>query len=70
LKIDPPNAYFRCVIYIAGGTPSIYVALNSAIHVLMYTYYLFTGIGMGKALAPWKKYLTTIQMVSEQFGAM
>jgi hypothetical protein len=30
----------------------------------MYLYYLFTGIGMGKALAPWKKYLTTIQMVS------
>jgi GNS1/SUR4 family len=36
----------------------------------MYTYYLFTGIGMGKALAPWKKYLTTIQMVSEQFGLL
>jgi len=53
---------FTLIIF-AGGTPSIYMALNSAIHVLMYMYYLFTGIGMGKALAPWKKYLTIIQMV-------
>ncbi|XP_059476953.1 elongation of very long chain fatty acids protein AAEL008004-like [Neocloeon triangulifer] len=66
--ISTPIFSWIMVKFVAGGTPSIYIALNSAIHVLMYLYYLFTGIGMSKKLAPWKKYLTIIQMV--QFCAL
>ncbi|CAB3364879.1 Hypothetical predicted protein [Cloeon dipterum] len=66
--ISTPLFSWIMVKFVAGGTPSIYIALNSAIHVLMYMYYLFTGIGLSKTLAPWKKYLTIIQMV--QFCAL
>ncbi|XP_046387873.1 elongation of very long chain fatty acids protein AAEL008004-like [Ischnura elegans] len=53
------------VKFIPGGMPTMYVLLNCSVHVVMYTYYLLTGLStkLRTLLNPWKKYLTIIQMV-------
>ncbi|XP_075981609.1 very long chain fatty acid elongase 7-like [Anticarsia gemmatalis] len=59
------------VKYVGGGITSFSVMLNAAIHVLMYTYYLFSAEGspgVKAFLNKYKKWLTVVQMV--QFTTM
>ncbi|KAG8235004.1 hypothetical protein J437_LFUL015420 [Ladona fulva] len=53
--------------YAPGGHGTFTEMLNAFIHVLMYVYYILAA--MGPRIQPflwWKKYLTTLQMVSHQ----
>ena len=51
--------------YIATGMAVFYPATNCSVHVIMYTYYLLSSIkGINKIVHPFKKYITIIQMVS------
>lgn len=47
-----------------GGSPGIFDAcLNATIHVIMYSYYLLTGLGPRfRKFLFWKKYLTKMQL--------
>ena len=51
--------------YAPGGHSSFFGFINSFVHIPMYLYYGLSAIGpgMGKYLF-WKKYMTTLQMVS------
>lgn len=68
VKIEKP-LFFSCNyiitnnIYVSAFLPAM---VNSAIHVLMYSYYGLAAIGshLSKYLW-WKKYLTILQLVSE-----
>ncbi|XP_071439679.1 very long chain fatty acid elongase AAEL008004-like [Hetaerina americana] len=53
------------VKFVPGGMPTMYVLLNCGVHVVMYSYYLLTGLSttLRILLNPWKKYLTILQMV-------
>jgi len=48
-----------------GGHTTFTGLLNSFVHICMYSYYMIAAMGpsYSKAISPWKKYLTTIQMV-------
>ena len=51
------------VKYFPGGHGSFQGFINSAVHTLMYTYYLLSSLGDSvKPYLWWKKYLTQIQM--------
>lgn len=55
--------------YIAGGMAVFYPAMNCSVHVIMYTYYLLSTTDSIKELVlPFKRYVTIIQMVSENFN--
>ena len=66
--------HHTCVVYVGylglryyPGAPTAFpVALNSAVHVVMYSYYLLSTKGpkMQKILNPFKPYITIMQMVS------
>jgi elongation of very long chain fatty acids protein 4 len=43
-----------------NGDMYLPILLNAAVHVLMYTHYLVSAMGMS---TPWKAYLTTLQLV-------
>ncbi|KAI8428759.1 hypothetical protein MSG28_007440 [Choristoneura fumiferana] len=50
--------------FAAGGQGTILALLNSAVHVVMYTYYLLSGLGpQFQKYLWWKKYVTTLQLV-------
>ena len=50
--------------YVAGGNTVFGAALNSVIHVIMYSYYYLASFGPRfKKYLWWKKYLTLIQLV-------
>jgi elongation of very long chain fatty acids protein 7 len=53
------------VKFTPGGHSTFFGLLNTAVHIVMYSYYLFAAMGpqLQKYLW-WKKYLTTLQMVS------
>jgi len=62
--IMPFNTWFAARFL--GGCHSVFVPLlNTFVHILMYFYYMVSAMGpsYSKAIAPWKKYLTTIQLV-------
>jgi hypothetical protein len=52
----------------AGGHGTLLGVINSFVHIIMYSYYLLAAFGpeMQKYLW-WKKYLTTLQIVSYRF---
>ncbi|XP_047985926.1 elongation of very long chain fatty acids protein 7-like [Leguminivora glycinivorella] len=50
--------------FAAGGQGTILALLNSAVHVVMYSYYLLSGLGpQFQKYLWWKKYVTTLQLV-------
>ncbi|KAG7204291.1 hypothetical protein KM043_002112 [Ampulex compressa] len=51
--------------FVPGGMWTFVLMINSLVHVVMYFYYLLTCLGpwMQNKLAPWKAYITTLQMV-------
>ncbi len=57
------------VKYVAGGNAVFGAMINSAIHVIMYTYYFLAAFG--PQLRPylwWKKHLTALQLVQFAFN--
>lgn len=53
-------SWWAVVYWAPGGDAWFGACYNSAIHVLMYSYYLFATFGIR---CPWKKILTQLQMV-------
>ncbi|KPJ15880.1 Elongation of very long chain fatty acids protein 7 [Papilio machaon] len=50
--------------FAAGGEGAVLALLNSAVHVVMYTYYLLSGLGPHfQKYLWWKKYVTTMQLI-------
>ncbi|GBP79576.1 Elongation of very long chain fatty acids protein 7 [Eumeta japonica] len=50
--------------FAAGGQGAILALLNSAVHVVMYTYYFLSGLGPRfQKYLWWKKYVTKMQLV-------
>lgn len=55
------NEFFFVVI---GGHSTFFGLLNTFVHIVMYTYYLFAAMGpQFQKYLWWKKYLTGLQMV-------
>lgn len=56
--------------YIGGGSASLFIILNSFVHVIMYTYYFLASFGpkFQKKLTWWKSKLTMIQMVLDSIS--
>ncbi|KOB52260.1 Elongation of very long chain fatty acids protein, partial [Operophtera brumata] len=51
--------------FAAGGEGAVLALLNSIVHVVMYTYYLLSGLGPRfQKYLWWKKYVTKMQLVS------
>ncbi|KAL2725051.1 elongation of very long chain fatty acids protein 7-like isoform X2 [Vespula squamosa] len=46
--------------YLPGGHGTFLGLINSFVHVIMYTHYLWTSLNLGKAW--WKKYITQLQI--------
>ncbi|KAB0794798.1 hypothetical protein PPYR_11637 [Photinus pyralis] len=55
--------WYLGVLYTPGGQATLSVAINSFVHIIMYTYYLLSSFGprVQKYLW-WKKYLTQLQL--------
>ena len=53
-----------------GGHTTFPGFLNSFVHIIMYNYYMVSAMGpsYSKALSPWKKYLTILQLVYTLFN--
>ncbi|KAG5327449.1 ELOV7 protein, partial [Pseudoatta argentina] len=62
-------AWITCK-YAPGGMWTFIMMPNCVVHVIMYTYYLCACLGpkMQKIVAPWKKYVTRLQLI--QFTIM
>lgn len=53
------------VKFTPGGHSTFFGLLNTAVHIVMYTYYLFAAMGpQYQKYLWWKKYLTGLQMVN------
>lgn len=64
----PMSVWFG-VKFTPGGHSTFFGLLNTFVHIVMYTYYLFSALGpQFQRYLWWKKYLTTLQMV--QFVAI
>ncbi|XP_062563470.1 elongation of very long chain fatty acids protein AAEL008004 isoform X1 [Armigeres subalbatus] len=64
----PMSVWFG-VKFTPGGHSTFFGLLNTFVHIVMYTYYLFTALGpQFQRYLWWKKYLTSLQMV--QFVAI
>lgn len=52
-----------------GGMWPFTIMPNCIVHVIMYTYYLLACLGpeVQKRIAPWKQYITGLQMVRSHF---
>lgn len=49
----------------SGGHSTFFGLLNTFVHIVMYSYYLFAAMGpQFQRFLWWKKYLTALQMVS------
>lgn len=60
----------RCAIHLffSGGLGTFHALLNCCVHVVMYTYYALSAMGPAyQKYLWWKKYMTTIQLVSHGF---
>lgn len=52
----------------SGGHSTFFGLLNTFVHIVMYSYYLFSALGPRfQKYLWWKKYLTALQMVSWEF---
>lgn len=50
-----------------GGLGTFHALLNCTVHVIMYTYYALAALGPAyQKYLWWKKYMTTIQLVSSR----
>uniref|UniRef100_A0A182M2S0 Elongation of very long chain fatty acids protein n=1 Tax=Anopheles culicifacies TaxID=139723 RepID=A0A182M2S0_9DIPT len=59
----PMSVWFG-VKFTPGGHSTFFGLLNTFVHIVMYTYYLFTALGpQFQRYLWWKKYLTALQMV-------
>jgi hypothetical protein len=59
------SAVWFGVKFTPGGHSTFFGLLNTAVHIVMYTYYLFAAMGpQYQKYLWWKKYLTGLQMVS------
>ncbi|XP_063701989.1 very long chain fatty acid elongase 7-like [Culicoides brevitarsis] len=57
--------------YIPGGQIMLTGALNSVVHVIMYTYYMIAAMGPKyQKYLWWKKYITTIQLIQFVMAAI
>lgn len=64
----PMSVWFG-VKFTPGGHSTFFGLLNTFVHIVMYTYYLFSALGpQFQKYLWWKKYLTSLQMV--QFVAI
>nr|ACS37245.1 fatty acyl CoA elongase [Aedes albopictus] len=64
----PMSVWFG-VKFTPGGHSTFFGLLNTFVHIVMYTYYLFTALGpQFQKYLWWKKYLTSLQMI--QFVAI
>ena len=55
---------FHTVCLSPGGMSTFQALVNSAVHVIMYSYYALAALGPAyQKYLWWKKYLTTIQLV-------
>lgn len=55
------------MVYLAflGGLGTFHALLNCVVHVIMYSYYALSAMGPAyQKYLWWKKYMTTIQLVS------
>lgn len=60
----PMSVWFG-VKFTPGGHSTFFGLLNAFVHIVMYTYYMFSAMGpQFQKYLWWKKYLTTFQMVS------
>lgn len=57
---------YRIVSLFSGGMWTFNIIPNSAVHVVMYTYYFVTSLGpeSQKRIAPFKPYVTRLQLVN------
>ncbi|KYN16106.1 Elongation of very long chain fatty acids protein 1 [Trachymyrmex cornetzi] len=64
-------AWITCK-YAPGGMWTFIMMPNCVVHVIMYTYYLCACLGpkMQKIVAPWKKYVTRLQLVCNYFTSI
>ncbi|XP_054082122.1 elongation of very long chain fatty acids protein AAEL008004 isoform X3 [Zeugodacus cucurbitae] len=59
----PMSVWFG-VKFTPGGHSTFFGLLNTFVHIVMYTYYMFSAMGpQFQRFLWWKKYLTTLQMV-------
>ncbi|XP_061399788.1 elongation of very long chain fatty acids protein AAEL008004 isoform X2 [Musca vetustissima] len=59
----PMSVWFG-VKFTPGGHSTFFGLLNTFVHIIMYTYYMFSAMGPKfQKYLWWKKYLTTLQMV-------
>ncbi|XP_043065007.1 elongation of very long chain fatty acids protein AAEL008004 isoform X4 [Drosophila ficusphila] len=59
----PMSVWFG-VKFTPGGHSTFFGLLNTFVHIVMYTYYMFSAMGpQYQKYLWWKKYLTTLQMV-------
>lgn len=56
-------------LYFSGGLGTFHALLNTAVHVVMYSYYGLCALGPAyQKYLWWKKYLTSLQLVSKKFS--
>ena len=60
----PINTWFASR-FLGGGHSAVVPLLNTLVHILMYSYYMVSSMSpsYSKLIAPWKRYLTIIQLV-------
>lgn len=59
------------IMFVPGGHSTFFGLLNTFVHIVMYTYYMFSAMGpQYQKYLWWKKYLTTLQMVSHAFSSI
>ena len=67
-SIMPINVWFG-VRFIPGGHGTFFGLINAFVHIIMYTYYLISGLGPRfKKYVWWKIYVTKLQL--SQFGVV
>lgn len=66
-RLDLFSLVWFGVKFTPGGHSTFFGLLNTAVHIVMYTYYLFAAMGpQYQKYLWWKKYLTGLQMVRLQ----
>ncbi|KAK6635085.1 hypothetical protein RUM43_008049 [Polyplax serrata] len=61
--VMPMSVWFG-VKFTPGGHSTFFGLLNTFVHIIMYTYYMFSAMGpQYQKYLWWKKYLTTLQMI-------
>lgn len=74
MKIFSTNTKYKTIkslIHIPGGHSTFFGLLNTFVHIVMYTYYMFSAMGpQYQKYLWWKKYLTTFQMVCSLLNAI